>query len=244
MSAGPAERPRHATLFVSALAWAELPGALASGADIVCLDLEDPVPASRKGEARDGLLAMIANVAPPAGVQLAVRINTLRSCAGLEDLSALLHSPGAAGAIVLPMARGADAVSWVGRRIDDAGLALDLLPIIETPEAVEHCFAIALAHPRVVGLFFGANDLSRALGCTLAWENLLYARSRLVQAGAAAGVPVFDAPSGSADDLDGLRRDCDRARVLGMRGKGAKHLRQVATIIEVFSAATSSIPIT
>lgn len=240
MNRGPAERPRCVTLFVSALALGDLPGALASGADIVCLDLEDPVPSARKREARQALLAALQKIVPPAGVQLAVRVNSLRSCEGLEDLGVLLHSPGATGAIVLPMARGADAVSWVGTCIDSSGRQLDLLPIVETPEAVEHCFAIARAHPRVAGLFFGANDLSKALGCTLDWNHLLYARSRLVQAGAAAGVPVFDAPSGSADDLDGLRRDCERAQALGMRGKGAKHLRQVATISDVFSIRTAA----
>jgi (S)-citramalyl-CoA lyase len=47
---------------------------------------------------------------------------------------------------------------------------------------------------QVGSLIFGGVDLSKELGCLNAWEPLLYARSRVVHAAAAAGVGSMDVP--------------------------------------------------
>ena len=46
---------------------------------------------------------------------------------------------------------------------------------------------------RIDAMFFGGVDMAAELRCQLAWEPLLYARSRVVHAAAAAGLDVIDA---------------------------------------------------
>jgi (S)-citramalyl-CoA lyase len=233
-------RQRRSTLFVGALALGELAPALASGADIVCIDLEDAVPPGRKDEARAAVVAMLKNVAAPRGVQIIARVNGLRSLAGVEDASALLREP-RIGGLLLPKVESADEVRWAAALADDAGRETELYAIIETADGLEHCRAIAAANPRLKALFFGAFDLSTALGCANEWEPLLYARSRAVHAAAAANIEVIDSPFPGVDDLEGLRAACMQVKALGMSGKAAKHAKQIATIREAFTPTRTEI---
>ena len=227
-------RQRRATLFVGALALDALPGALASGADIVCIDLEDAVPPARKDEARAAVLSSLSTLRVPAGVQLIARVNSLRSLAGVEDAAALLRAS-AMGGLLLPKVETGDEVRWAAALAEDARSQADLYAIIETPDGLENCRAIARAHPLLKALFFGGFDLSAALGCAMEWEPLLYARSRVVHAAASAGIEAFDSPFPDVGDVEGLRAACERIKALGMGGRAAKHASQVAVIREVFT---------
>ncbi len=231
-----ASHPRRATLFVGALALDALAPALASGADIVCIDLEDAVPPARKDEARAAVFAALASLAIPAGVQLMVRVNTVGSPEGVADLRAVFSRRHPLGALMLPKVESADEVLHVADLAEQAGAALELYPIIETTQGLEAVRIIARAHARLTAMFFGGFDMSAALGCEMAWEPLLYARSRVVHAGASAGIEVLDSPFPDVGDLEGLARDCQRVRALGMAGKAAKHASQVATIRAAFSS--------
>ena len=222
-------------LFVGALALEGLEPALASGADLVCIDLEDPVPAGRKKEARAALVERARAIAAPAGVQLVARVNALGGADGPQDLRTLLAEAPALGALMLPMVTGAEEVRRAGDAADAAASGIDLYAIIETPDGLENCVAIARSHPRLRALFFGGFDLSAALGCAMEWEPLLYARSRVVHAAAAGRIACCDSPYPGVADMDGLRDACAKAKSLGMRGKAAKHASHVATINTAFA---------
>jgi (S)-citramalyl-CoA lyase len=238
---GVAAHPRRATLFVGGLALDALAPSLASGADLVVIDLEDAVPPSRKDEARDAVFAALASLAIPAGVQLLVRVNTVGSPEGAADLRAVFSKPHPLGALMLPKVESADEVLHVADLAEEAGQALELYPIIETTQGLESVRVIARAHARLTALFFGGFDLSTALGCEMAWEPLLYARSRVVHAGASAGIEVLDSPFPDVGDLEGLARDCRRVKALGMAGKAAKHASQVAVIRDAFTPSPSEV---
>lgn len=231
---------RRTTLFVGALVLDGLEPALASGADIVCIDLEDAVPPGRKDEAREVVIARLAAARVPEAVQLIVRINILPSDEGAADLEAMLRIP-AVGALMIPKAETAAEI----RRADEAATRAKsdaaLYAIIESAAGLEHCAAIACAHPRLQALFFGGFDMSTALGCAMAWEPLLYARSRVVHAGALAGIEVLDSPYPELDNEAGLRESCEKVKALGMTGKAAKHASQVATIRDAFTPTAAEI---
>ncbi len=230
---------RRAVLFVGALALEALPGALSSGADLVCIDLEDAVPPGRKEESRDAVLAALSGLALPPGMQLVARVNEIGTPEGDEDVRALSRSPGALGALMLPKVNAATAIT---RAIElSAAAPFELYPIIETCEGLEQCAAIARTGSQLKALVFGGFDLSTALGCEMAWEPLLYARSRVVHAAAGAGVECLDSPYPVIDDLDGLRESCARAKALGMTGKAAKHASQVPAILEAFTPTAAEI---
>ena len=229
-------RPRRSVLFVSALAIEDLPDALESGADIVCVDLEDAVPPSHKAQSRAAMQAAMAEPQAGGESQLAVRINSLRSLDGVADILACLQlGRTRLGAVVLPKVETDDEVRWAGILADEADSHLELYVIVETNDGLENCLQIAKSHPRLKALFFGGFDLSTALGCAMAWEPLLYARSRVVHAAASASIEVLDSPFPEVDNLAGLRASAEQAKSLGMVGKAAKHATQIPAITDIFT---------
>lgn len=233
---------RRSVLFVSALSVGVFQEATNSGADIVCLDLEDAVPPGRKAEGRSMAMTVLGELAYEREFEMAARINSLRSRDGLADILAFLAQENTKlGALVLPKVESADEVRWAGELADEANSCLDLYAIIETPAGLENCHAIAKGHPRLKALFFGGFDLSTALGCAMEWEPLLYARSRAVHAAASAGIEVLDSPFPDLNDVSGLLVAAERAKSLGMAGKAAKNLGQIPIITEVFTPTPEEI---
>ena len=232
-----AARPRHSALFVGGLALEGLAPAIASGADIVVLDLEEAVPAARKDEARAAVVAALNAHTAPDAVQLAVRVNPVTTPEGMADIQVMLSQVPSVGSLLLPQVETPEEVRAASRAAEAVGSPAVLYAIIETLRGLDDCAAIAGADPRLAALFFGGFDLSRALGCAMAWEPLLYARSRVVHAAALAGIPALDSPFPDVADLAGLRDNCARVKALGMRGKAAKNIGQVATIVEAFRAS-------
>ncbi len=234
--------PRRATLFIGALALDPLPAALASGADLLCIDLEDAVPPGRKDDGRAAALEALAALAPRAlPCALVARINPLSTPEGQEDLRCLLPAATPLAALMLPKVESAAEVLAAAEALDAAQRACDLFVIIETPAALEHAVQIAQAHPRLKALYFGGFDLSTALGCEMAWEPLLYARSRVVHAAASGGLDCIDSPYPILKDAAGLSEACVRARALGMTGKTAKSASQVPSIVQAFTPSEAEL---
>jgi len=196
--------------------------AMASGADCVCIDLEDAVASEDKQVARASALAQIAQ-----DPRFAVRINGLRTLAGLQDLSALAEAAERPAALLLPMVEDAAEVAIAGAVLGDR--AVPIVPLIETVRGLDNAVQIA-SEPAVAALMFGGADFAAQLGVALAWEPLLLARSRLVLACAATGKQVIDVPYIALDDAAGLAAECERAKALGMAGKAAIHPAQIDTI--------------
>jgi citrate lyase beta subunit len=69
--------------------------------------------------------------------------------------------------------------------------------------------------------------MAAELRCENNWDNLLYARSRVVSAAAGAGLDVIDVPFLDLDDMDGMRVAATQARDLGFSGKGSVHPKQI-----------------
>jgi citrate lyase beta subunit len=242
MTPNPTNRPRRSILFVSALALEGLAGAMKSGADIVCVDLEDAVPPGRKAEGRTAVQAALPQIPRNGEVHLAARINSLRSLDGVADMLACLEQRQTGlEALVLPKVETHDEVRWAGALADEANSHLDLYVIVETNDGLENCREIAKSHPRLKALFFGGFDLSTALGSAMAWEPLLYARSRVVHAAASAGIEALDSPFPEVDNLYGLRASAEQAKSLGMVGKAAKHASQIPAITDIFTPQSREI---
>ena len=216
--------------------------ALASGADAVCIDLEDAVAAERKAEGRAALETFLATEQDGrafdggrgAGAPLlVVRINEAGSEEGLLDVEALARP---IAAVMLPKVRDAVAVRRAARLLGDA--AASVLPMVETARGLENAVEIGGADPKVAGLVFGGFDLCLETGAEPCWESLLYARSRVVHAAAASRIAALDMPSRDVrGDLAELREETVRARRLGFSGKVTVHPAQVPVAHEVFSAS-------
>ena len=82
--------PRRSFIFAPGLKPEMYPKALASGADIVCVELEDGIAPKDKDAARAKALALFAEPEANDGVERIVRVNNLRSAFGIKDIQAVL----------------------------------------------------------------------------------------------------------------------------------------------------------
>ncbi|MGB3438808.1 MAG: CoA ester lyase [Actinophytocola sp.] len=196
--------------------------AVATGADLVTLDLEDAVPPKDKASARASVAAWLS--ATRAACLLQVRVND----GDADDLAALRGLTGFE--VRLPKVA-------TPAQVDRVAAALPGVPVtalIETAFGVEHAAELA-AHPAVTSVGLGESDLASDLG-TRSDAVLDHARIRLLYAARSAGLP---APMLSAypaiKDLAGLRADTERGRALGWFGRVAIHPSQLPVIDEVFA---------
>ncbi|MDE2789814.1 MAG: CoA ester lyase [Paracoccaceae bacterium] len=236
-----APRPRRSFIFTPGLRPEMFPKALASGADIVCVELEDGIAPKDKTEARKRALALFEQ--PPAddGVERILRINSLRERFGIEDVHAVLTTHTPPPALMMPKVRTPDEVVMLDQLLTEAGHATRLHVIVETNAGLEAAHDLAHCSNRIDALFFGGVDMAAELRCRNAWEPLLYARSRVVHAAAAAGIDAIDVPYLDLNDPDGMRVAAEQARDLGFAGKGSIHPKQIAALNEVFTPSAGQI---
>ncbi|MCE2540291.1 MAG: CoA ester lyase [Acidobacteria bacterium] len=235
----PAFRVRRSLLFVPAVRPDRYPKALATGADAVCIDLEDGVSFAAKDEARDKALALFAG-REPVRAEVSLRINDPKTDLGQRDLEAVRQSGIRPDALMLPKCDGPGEIRNVARALG-ALSGLPLIVMVETARGVAAAEAIAAATPTVSAVFFGAIDFAADVGCEVGWDAALYARSRVVVAAAVAGVGALDSPFMDVPALDGLAAESRRTRGLGFSGKSAIHPTQVAVIQAAFSPAAEEV---
>lgn len=192
-------------------------GALASGADAVCIDLEDAVPPDGKDAAR---AAAIEALGDP---RLVIRCNGLTTDHGRSDIETLGAAARRPPLLLVPKVESAAELAPA------AAIGIGLVPLIETPRGLRLAHEIASA-PGVVAMMFGGGDLSAELGVALAWEPLRTARGLFLLACAEAGVPGIDVPFIVLDDEAGLADETARAKALGFAAKAAIHPKQIAAI--------------
>ncbi len=233
--------PRRSFIFTPGLRPEMFPKALASGADIVCLELEDGVAPKDKAAAREHALKLLERPVPDRLVECVVRINSVRERFGIDDLQAVLGAPAPPPALMLPKVQTPDEVVMVDQLLSERGHATRLHVIIETNAGLEAAFDIARCSARIDALFFGGVDMAAELRCRNEWEPLLYARSRVVHAAAGAGLDVIDVPYLDLKDSEGLRQAAIQARDLGFSGKGAIHPAQIATLNAVFTPSPEQV---
>ena len=234
-------RPRRSFIFAPGLRPDMFPKALASGADIVCVELEDGIAPKDKEEARKLALGLFKEKQADDGVERIVRINCLREAFGLADVQSILATDTPPPALMLPKVRNPDEIVWLDDLLTERGHDTRLHVIIETNYGLEAAFEIAHCSSRIDALFFGGVDMAAELRCVNAWEPLLYARSRVVHAAASAGLDVIDVPFLDLDDAEGGKKEAQLAKALGFCGKGSVHPKQIAALNEVFTPSAEEI---
>jgi citrate lyase subunit beta/citryl-CoA lyase len=187
--------------------------AVASGADVVILDLEDAVAPADKEAARADVGAWLG-----AGGRAMVRINAPGTPWFASDVEVLTRY---AVPVMVPKAENPGAL---------AGFR-EVTALVETALGVERASELA-AVASVRRLAFGAVDLGAQLGVDPAdREAFAYARSRLVLASAAAGLePPVDVVTTDLTDPDRLLGDVTYARRLGFGAKLCIHPRQIEVV--------------
>ena len=160
MSAPRQIRPRRSFIFTPGLNPAMYPKALASGTDIVCVELEDGVAPKDKDAARANAMALFAEPQADDGVERIVRINCVREAFGLADVQAVLATDTPPPALMMPKVRTPDEVIWLDDLLTERGHPTRLHIIIETNPGLE-------AVMDIIVVFFSIHK------CTVLQSNVL-----------------------------------------------------------------------
>ena len=232
---------RRSFIFTPGLNPEMFPKALASGADMVCIELEDGIAIKDKDEARKNTINALKNLKINNDVELVVRVNCQRTKPGLLDLEAFISSKLNVKALMLPKVKTPDEITFIDDLLTDCNMDTDLHVIMETNEALENIYDIAHASKRIVALYFGGVDMAAELRVPNSYENLIYARSKLVHAGASVGIDVIDVPYLDLEDMDGMKKEAELVRNLGFTGKGSIHPKQISILNEVFTPSKEEI---
>ena len=215
--------------------------ALASGADMVCIELEDGIAIKDKDEARKNTINALKTLEVKNDVELVVRVNCQRTKPGLLDLEAFISSKLKVKALMLPKVKTPDEITFIDDLLSDCNLDTDLHVIMETNEALENIYDIAHSSKRIVALYFGGVDMAAELRVPNSYENLIYARSKLVHAGASVGIDVIDVPYLDLEDMNGMKKEAELVRNLGFTGKGSIHPKQINILNKVFTPSEEEI---
>jgi len=240
-------------LFVPADSERKFARAAQCGADALILDLEDSVAPAQKAAARAYVAALLDEKSARHWAFF-VRVNALDTGLTLDDMATVVK-PGL-DALLIPKANGASDIERIGHYLDaleaKAGMkpgAVRLAVVsTETPKAMFNLGSYSPAHPRLVGLTWGAEDLGAAIGATDNKEpdgNWTFpykvARAQCLFAAAAAEVAPIDTLYANFKDDAGLERDCRASRRDGFTGRVAIHPDQIATINRCYSPSEAEI---
>lgn len=240
-------------LFVPADSERKLARSASCPADLIILDLEDSVLPARKATARQMLAGFIGHYAGAA--ELWVRINDFDSGLLLKDVAAAVEA-GAVG-VVLPKLRGPADLARLSHYLDMAESVHGRVPgsvrvlgvCTETAEAVLRLPQL-LDQPwsRLLGMLWGAEDLSSALGAgdprtsDGAWRPLYeQARSQCLLVCNALGVAAIDTVYVDYKNEEGCRDNALAARHDGFAGKVAIHPDQVDVINAAFTPTAEEV---
>jgi len=242
-------------LFVPADSAKKLDKAMTSGADALIVDLEDSIALDGKARARQSAAAFVKEAATAKSrPYLLVRVNGLTT--GLIDADLDAIAAAKPDAIMLPKAEGgasvvhADAKLAVREALNDLPDGhIKILPIAtETAASLFVAGTFAGASHRLIGLTWGAEDLSAELGAQAnrdAQGHFLdpyrLARVLCLAGAAAAAVPAIDTVYVDFRDETGFRRECEEALRDGFAGKMAIHPAQVPIINDVFTPGAEAI---
>jgi len=201
--------------------------AAAAGADLVCIDFEDAVPAAERPAARAAAIEHLATL--DAGHRVGVRCNRLGTADGLRDVLALADAAAKPAFVMLAKTESAEQIALLAGHLSGT----PLVALIESARGIQAAGEIAGSHPQLHALMLGGADLCVELGCELAWEPLLHARATLVAAAALAAsarLGLLDVPWLDVADPEGARSETARVAALGFTGKACIHPSQIAAV--------------
>lgn len=239
-------RPRRSVLYLPAnksRALDKLPGL---SCDSAVFDLEDSIAPGGKEEAREALRGFFSDgraASLPAGMETVIRINSLESPWGAEDLLAARGCK--PDAILIPKVEAPEDVLAVEDALaqTDAPAGLRLWAMIETPRGVMNAGQIArMARSdgaRLDCFITGTNDLLKETGVAALpgrpWLSPWL--MQIVLAARAYGLDVLDGVYNDFRDEDGLVRECADGQAMGFDGKTLIHPAQIGPANRAFGIA-------
>lgn len=211
--------------------------AASSGADAVCIDLEDAVAATNKDIARDAALEYLA--APVTRPAVGLRINTLSHIDGLRDAVALFESNAKPAFVLLPKVLNPEPVIQIRKILGET--SPPVWALMETPEALQTIGDLTRAIGQEGGVMFGGADFSASIGSDMGWDALYHARASIVASAAVGGCQAMDVPYLNVPDIDGMTTETERVKTMGFTGRACIHPSQVKAVNDVFTPSPEQV---
>jgi citrate lyase subunit beta/citryl-CoA lyase len=224
---------------------------VASGADLVFLDLEDAVAPALKVSARDNIVAALNDLDWGKAVR-AIRVNSAETQWAHDDVIDIVERAGQRlEIIILPKVKAPRDIWFFDTLLTQLETKLKLKhrigleALIEETAALARVEEIAACCARLEAIIIGFGDLSASQGvrAELMEENTNrypadlwhFARARMIVAARAAGIDAIDGPYANFRDPEGYRREAIWAATLGAVGKWAIHPSQIEPANDVFA---------
>jgi len=204
--------------------------------DVAVLDLEDAVAPEMKAEARAAAVA--AAHEGGFGPRLGVRINSLDTPWGADDLKALRDAP-----VALIVAPKVESAAMVHALSEGMRPGAALWAMIETPRALVDLRDIAEADGALSGLMLGVNDLAKDLktGAAPDREPLKPWLAAIVAHARANGLNVIDGVFNRIQDEAGFAAECAQGRLYGFDGKSLIHPSQIERANAAFGPSVEEV---
>ncbi len=236
-------RPRRSVLYMPGSNARALEKAKTLAADTLILDLEDAVAPSAKSDARDHVCAAI-NAGGYGRRELVIRINSLTSAWGMDDLAAAMQA--APDAILVPKVSTPFDIATVDKAMADAPDNVRIWAMMETPLAMLNAREIASAtaeHARFECMVMGTNDLAKETGAGLGGERvaMLPWLMTCVAAARAYGLAIVDGVYNDFRNEAGCVAECAQGRLIGMDGKTLIHPGQIAKANAAFAPSQEEV---
>ena len=107
-------------------------------------------------------------------------------------------------------------------RVEDA---VKIIPLIETPQAIEEIDSILKSSRRIIAAQFGAEDFATEMGIARRPDHIeiAYCRNRMAIACKANRIDCIDTPYLDYKNTEGCMNDTLYAKAIGMTGKAVIH---------------------
>jgi citrate lyase subunit beta/citryl-CoA lyase len=249
-------RPLRTVLFCAGDQPDDIDRGLASGADSIVIDLEEPrtpFPESARVSARRSVRALLDRPAAAGEPIVFARVQPPSTGQTLKDLRAVMGAR--LTGVLVPKVDGPADIHAIDALLGCMEVDLELAsgttmvyPILETAQALRLAYDIATASPRV-GYMGGAvsrfGDIHQALGYrwTASGHETLFLRSKVLLDARAAGIryPISGMWGGRRDDETGLRTWCTELRDLGYYGMMIGDPVHIPIVHEAFSPTAEEI---
>ena len=252
-----AARPLRSVLFVAGHEREGLEKAVASGADSIVIDLEEPrtpFPEDEREKARLLVREFVDELPSDGSIPLIfTRVQPAATGQTLKDLRAVM-GPRLYGILVPKITGPADLHAMdalLAAAEVDFGVPVGttvMYPILETAQAIRIAYDLAMASPRVAymgGAVSRFGDIHQALGYrwTAQGDETLYLRGKVLVDARAAGIryPISGMWGGATDDEAGLRAWATQLRDMGYYGMMLGERRHIPLVHEVFSPTAEEI---
>jgi citrate lyase subunit beta/citryl-CoA lyase len=234
--------------------------AAASEADVVCIDLEDSVPADQKEASRTNVVRAFTELDFGRRARM-LRINGIDTPFAYRDLVDVVEAAGdRIDLVMLPKAGSPSDVQFVATLLSQIearrGFArqIGIEAQIESAAGFTWIREIAYASPRLEALIFGAGDYAASMRMPASgigtfdatdelypghrWHAVMHA---IVAAARANNLRCVDGPYSDYGDIAGFERSCRIARAMGFDGKQCIHPTQLPTANRVFMATDAEL---